>query len=63
MKNIACFFTKNVAVYKIVIIFVAGFVLPDFPGLFLMQDGDVPGTALSYSYICYIHLITNFGKI
>lgn len=38
------FFTKNVAISKNVIIFAPGFVLPDFTGRFLMQDGDVPGT-------------------
>lgn len=38
------FFTKNVAIPKNVIIFALGFVLPDFTGRFLMQDGDVPGT-------------------
>lgn len=58
------FFTKNVAIPKNVIIFAPGFVLPDFTGRFLMQDGDVPGTvSVEFLYLYISPLNNRLGEI
>lgn len=63
-KNSTHFFTKNVAIPKNVIIFALGFVLPDFTGRFLMQDGDVPGTvSVEFLYLYISPLNNRLGEI
>lgn len=65
MKKLdAFFFTKNVAIPKNFIIFALGFVLPDFTGRFLMQDGDVPGTfSVEFLYLYISPLNNRLGEI
>jgi len=63
-KKRCIFFTKNVAIPKNVIIFAIGFVLPDFTGRFLMQDGDVPGTvSVEFLYLYISPLNNRLGEI
>lgn len=64
MKKTMHFFTKNVAIPKNFIIFALGFVLPDFTGHFLMQDGDVPGTvSVGFLYLYISPLNNRLGEI
>lgn len=63
-KSDAYFSPKNVAIPKNVIIFALGFVLPDFTGRFLMQDGDVPGTvSVEFLYLYISPLNNRLGEI
>lgn len=63
-KSDAYFSPKNVAISKNVIIFALGFVLPDFTGRFLMQDGDVPGTvSVEFLYLYISPLNNRLGEI
>lgn len=65
MKKLDAFFSlKTLQIPKNVIIIALGFVLPDFTGRFLMQDGDVPGTvSVEFLYLYISPLNNRLGEI
>lgn len=65
MKKLDAFFSlKTLQFLNYYFIFALGFVLPDFTGRFLMQDGDVPGTvSVEFLYLYISPLNNRLGEI